>query len=295
MNKSGFIYSNMRKFRMKYAIIVILYTIAVIVFALDTSKYILKRIQGPTALNTIEFAKTETIVLPHDYFIDKTSDDARIWGSAAPGESYWQGNKYYFNVTADEVIETNVAYTVGGFPVTDETDTDADPVTVKAYYAIIDGITVPVLTEGDVTINSGNTLTGIFTRHSPLILEQLAKNSNGADIEISRYTLDTRGIDMGSEFSDCVLLIMSLVLVLYLIIKLVIYFVNPIKHPIYTQLDKYGESQYVAEDIDREIKNEKTTVEGASIYTPNWILTKKSFKYEIVKNHAAGGKFKYTP
>ncbi len=295
MNKSGFIYSNMRKFRAKYAVIVVLYTIAVALFALDSSKYIVKMMFGSTPLDLEQFASVQTQVLPANYTVDKQSEDARIWGSAAPSTSYWQENRYYFSVKIDDVKSIEAAYTVGGAPVTYEVDTDADPIAVKATYAVINGITVPVIMEADQSISKGDTVEGIFTRHSPLILEELAKKSDGEDTEICSYTLDIRGIDMGSEFSDCVLLTMSVILLVYLLAKLILYFVNPLKHPMYAQLDKYGEAQYVAEDIDREVENNITNREKDTIYTTNWILTKKSFKYQIVKNHAVGGKFKYTP
>ncbi len=295
MNKSGFIYSNMCKFRIKYAVIVVLYTIAVILFSVDASKYVIKRITGSTPLDLELFASVQTEVLPANFTVDKQSEDAKIWGSAAPSTSYWQGNRYYFSVKVDEVSDVNVAYTLSGAPVTQEVDTEADPVAVKATFVVIDGITVPVMMEADRSILKGDTIKGIFTRHSPLILEELAKKSGGKDMEICSYTLDIRGIDMGSEFSDCVLLTMSVILLIYLLAKLIVYFVNPLKHPMYTQLDKYGEVQYVAEDIDKEIENNITNREKGVIYTTNWIITKKTFKCQIVKNHAVGGKFKYTP
>ena len=295
MNKSGFIYLNMRKFRLKYAVIVVLYTIAVVLFAADSSKYIVKMMFGSTPLDLEQFGTVKTEVLPANYTVDKQSEDAKIWGSAAPSTSYWQGNRYYFSVKIDDVKNIEAAYTVGGAPVTYEVDTDADPIAVKATYAVVDGITVPVIIGADQSIKKGDIVEGIFTRHSPLILEELAKKSNGKDMEICSYTLDIRGIDMGSEFSDCVLLVMSAILLIYLLTKLVIYFANPLKHPMYTQLDKYGEVQYVAEDIDKELESNITNREKDTIYTTNWILTKKSFKYHIVKNHAVGGKFKYTP
>ncbi len=295
MNKSGFIYSNMCKFRIKYAVIVAVYAIAVVLFSVDASKYVIKRITGSTPLDMEQFAAVQTEILPANFAVDKQSEDARIYNSAAPVTSYWQGNRYYFSVKVDEVSDINVAYTLSGAPVTQEVDTEADPVAVRATYAVIDGITVPVMTAADATIAKGDTVEGIFTRHSPLILEELAKKSGGKDMEICRYTLDIRGIDMGSEFSDCVLLTMSVILLIYLLAKLIMYFVNPLKHPMYTQLDNYGEVQYVAEDIDKEIESNITNREKGIIYTTNWIITKKTFKYEIVKNHAVGGKFKYTP
>ena len=295
MNKSGFIYSNMRKFRAKYAVILVIFIIAVILFAANSSEYIIKKIIGSTPLDLEKFATVETQVLPADYTMDVKNEDKKIYNFATPSTSYWQGNRYYFSAVVEDVANVETAFTYRGAPVTSEVDTDADPIMLKATYAVIGGITVPVITKPNQNILKGDTIEGIFTNHSPLILEQLAKKSGGKDMEICGYTLDTRGIEMGSEHSVCTLVLISIILIIYLLVKLIIYFVNPLKHPIYAQLDKYGEIQYVAEDVDKEIENNITNREKGIIYTTNWIVTKKEFKYQIIKNHAAGGKFKYTP
>lgn len=295
MNKNGFIYSNMAKCRLKFTIIVIIVAIIFGFYTADSYKYISKKLFGAVDLDTEAFKNIETITLEPDFVCDTESDDALIYGYALEDSSYFQGIKYYFNITVDDVIYKDIAYTIGGVPVTDEVDTEIDPVALKAEYIKIGNTTVPVIMGKDQSIAKGDRIKGIFTRSSTRILEEFAKKSNGEKTEICKYTLDIRGIEMEAEFSDCVIWTIYALILLFLIIKLIIYYIKPKSHPMISQLEKYGQTEFIIKDIEDELKDESTIYEKNEITTKNWILQKKSFKYLIVKNHKATGSFKYTP
>ena len=295
MNKTGFIYGAMSKFRLKFTVIVVIVAVIFGFYTADSYKYISKKIFGSVPLDTDAFKNIETMVLEPGFVCDTESADALIYGYALEDSSYFQGSKYYFDVTVDDVIYKNVAYTIGGVAVTDEVDTTADPIALKAEYIKVNDIIVPVIMGKDQTISKGDTVKGIFTRSSTRILEEFAKKSGGEKTQICKYTLDIRGIEMEAEFSDCVIWTIYALILLYLIIKLIIYYIKPQNHPMIAQLEKYGEVEYLIKDIEDELKDDSTTYEKNEITTKNWILQKKSFKYLIIKNHKTSGNFKYTP
>lgn len=295
MNKNGFIYSNMAKYRLKFTIIVIIVAIIFGFYTADSYKYISKKLFGAVPLDINEFNNVETTILEPDFVCDTEAEDAPIFGYALEESSYFQGNKYYFDVPVSNVTQKNIAYTVGGVAVTDEVDTQADPIGVKAEYITVGNITVPVLMGKDQEIKKGDTVKGIFTRTSTRILEEFAKKSDGKSQTICKYTLDIRGIEMEAEFSDCVIWTIYALILLFLIIKLIIYYIKPQSHPMISQLEKYGQTEFIIKDIEDELNDDSTIHEKNEITTKNWILQKKSFKYLIVKNHKATGSFKYTP
>ena len=126
-------------------------------------------------------------------------------------------------------------------------------------------------------------------------MAELAKSLGEGGMELCPYMLDIRGIEMSSEFSDTLMWTVFLIILLILLVKLAIYYIRPDKHPMFTQLDKYGDIYAVAEDIEKELKSPEAQYYKKEIYTPGWILTGQTFKYKIGKNHISGGKFRYTP
>ena len=295
-NKNGFLYKAMKKYRLKYTVICI---VCIVLFAMYTSScinYLMAKAFGPSALDVEMFAtESGSMVLDNGYSYDKNSPDARIFGFASPETSYMQGGAFRFDVKIDDIIPADFAYTMSGVRYTEDIDTDEDPIATKADYAIIGGKTVILLMMPEQNIAPGDTVTGIFTQNSPVILAEMAGDCPEGGREICPYMLDVRGIEMGSEFSDTLIWVVFLIILLVLLTKLAIYYIRPAKHPIYTQLDKYGDIYAVAQDIEKELEDSNTQYYKNEIYTPEWILTKQTFKYKIGKNHTAGGKFKYTP
>ncbi len=296
LNKSGFLYNSMTKFRLKYTMVCIVYIILFALFTTVCKDYILTRALGPSELDIDRFAsECGTMTLMADYTYDKTSPDARIFGYASPDSSYRQGRSYRFDVVIEDVTSADFSYTAGGVRVAPDTDTEADPVAVKADYALVGGRTVLLLMMPEQNIHPGDNVTGIFTQPSPIILDELAKSVGDEGIELCSYMLDIRGIEMSSEFSDTLMWTVFLIMLLILLAKLVIYYISPHKHPMFVQLDKYGDMYAIAEDIENELRNPETQFGKKEIFTPEWILTKQAFKYKIGKNHISGGKFRYIP
>ena len=295
-DKGGFLSRSMTKFRLKFAIICMIYIVLFAMFTNSCSDYLLTRALGPTELDVERFsAECGSMTLLPDYTYDETSPDARIFGYATPEKSYLQDRSYRFDVKIEDIIPADFAFTIGGERVTPETDTEEDPIAIKADYAVIGGKKVILLIPSNQDVLPGDTVTGIFTQPSPIILSELAPGQGEGGMELCPYMLDIRGIEMSSEFSDTLLWTVFLIILLILLVKLAIYYIRPSKHPMFTQLDKYGDMYAVAEDIENELKSPEAQYYKKEIYTPEWILTRQTFKYKIGKNHISGGKFRYTP
>ena len=296
IDKNGFLYKNMAKYRLKLTAIVVIFAMIFGWFSVSCAKYLTKRAFGSSPIDVNAFsAECKTMVLDANYTYDKNSPEAKIFGYAIESRTYMQGNKYYFNVPVGDVIDTDVAFTISGAVLTPEVDTESDKVAVIVKYATVGDVCVPLLMLPDQKLASGDAVDGVFVEASPLILEQLAKQDAAIPRRISTYMLDLRGIEMGSEFSDTLLWLIMLAILLYLVVKLAIYYIKPVRHPMFAQLDKYGDIYAIAEDIEHQLKSDATQFYKKEIYTEEWLLTKQSFKYRIGKNHTSGGKFRYTP
>lgn len=293
INKEGILYRNVIKNRRKLLAILLLIIICFVWFTTSIYPYLVKRATGASPLDEERFTESECVVIGPSY----TSDDPKaekIFGFAETKKSYWQDHRYYFSVKSDKLVYSGLSYTRGGEVVTDITDTEIDPVAVSVYFANIGDRVVTVLALPEQKIETLPELKGIFVNASPLILKDLSKDIK-EDYSVSAYTLDVRGIEMSAESSDTVIWVLLIALIIYLGIKLIRYYRNPLKHPTYKQLEKYGDVLELIEDIELQLQNDVVSIEDNQIVTADWIVTEESFKKLIQKNHTAKGKFKYTP
>ncbi|MBQ8526741.1 MAG: hypothetical protein IJ460_08515 [Clostridia bacterium] len=293
LDKSGVLYKSMLRGRTKLTVIFVLLFVLFCVYTVDILPYLEKKAIGAVPLDAVAYAETaETVVVSESFEPDKNL--AKIYGYAQPEQSYWEADRYFFSVNLESLENTGLAYTASGAVLTADTDTEADPVAVKVDFVDIGGLKTAVLSMGDAEITEGMISDGILTEISPLILDNLADFVPEGEI-ISKYMLDVRGIDMSSEFSDTVTWFALIVVLIFLIAKLVLYYLRPIKHPTYKQLEKYGEVHMVAQDIETQIRAGTEEASKNEIRTPDWIITKRSFYHKVEKNFTAKGSFKYTP
>ncbi len=293
INKEGILYRSVIKNRRKLLAIFVLVVICFVWFTISIYPYLAKRAGGASPLDTERFLESDCVVIGPSYKSDDSSKEM-IMGFAETKKSYWQDHRYYFSVKPEKLEYSNLSYTHGGEVLTDITDTDIDPVAVCVHFASIGDRVVTVLSLPEQEIESLSELKGIFVKASPLILKHLSEDIT-EDYEISAYTLDVRGIEMSAESSDTFIWIFLIALIIYLSVKLVRYYSNPLKHPTYKQLEKYGDVLEIIEDIELQLQNDILSIEDNQIVTTDWIISEQSFKKLIQKNHTAKGKFKYTP
>lgn len=293
LNKKSFLYKSMLRGRTKLTIITALVLAIFICYTASIIPYLEKIAFGSVALDGDMYARdVKTVCVSKSYKPDKST--MKIYGYASRDESYWQGDKYFFSTVFDKIDSVGLAYTLGGARVNEFTDTEADPVAVRVDFVYINGVKTAVMYMGNEKILPGMKAEGVLVNISPLVLRDLADYVSEGEV-LSEYMLDIRGIDMSTEFNDTVIWFFMIALIVFLLIRLGGYYINPLKHPTYKQLDKYGDTMAVIADInwqidagaDRSYKNE--------VRTADWILTKRSFYYKAEKNFTANGTFKYTP
>ena len=293
INKEGILYRNVVKNRRKLLAIFVLVVICFLWFTVSIYPYLAKRATGASPLDTERFLESDCAVIGPSFTSDDPSKE-KIMGFAETRTSYWQDHRYYFSVKSDKLEYSNLSYTRGGEVLSDLIDTDIDPVAVCVHFANIGERVITVLSLPEQDIESLSEFKGIFVKASPLILKNLSENLK-EDRQISAYTLDVRGIEMSAESSDTVIWVLLIALIIYLGIKLIRYYKNPLKHPTYKQLEKYGDVLELIEDIELQLQNDVVSIEDNQIITADWIISDQSFKKLILKNHTAKGKFKYTP
>lgn len=286
----SFIYGSMKKYRIKFLIILITLFLLWILYFISNSAYILNRFTDHPWLNESHFSEnTETIKIPKPFELHR-NDDLLIKDYALKDTSYWMGNRYEFKVSLNEIspIDSDITNE------TTNTGNEASKkeISAKLWMAKIGDKDVVVLTYPDFDPEQDIEVTGIFTEIPNIINYQLANVfSENPDSEICSLMLDTRGVEMESESFDVVFSFVTLLILIFLSVKLSIQFADYHKTPTYRQLEKYGDADEVVKLIEKEIEN--ATGAGKQYVLENWILTPDTFKLKIVRNHMKHGSFKY--
>ncbi len=283
--KDGFLYNAMKKFRVKLGIYCIAAFAIFILYFLLCRPYIINVLTGPSELDDAKFISDAVLVDIADEVMEK-NDTRTIRTYALKNTSYWQGDKYEFKLTLSKADKTPISYT--NINTSDNYNTNDDKtISAKLYDAEISGVKVLVLAYPHQKLTVGSKISGIFTE-IPNIIKKSFVSIEGQDTDnYYKYMLDTRGIEMESERFDIIIASVLLLLALYLLGKLIVYYINPILTPTYREADKYGNMDTVIYDVEYQLQQKgitKITKNNPAI-TDDWILTKAGFKYKIEKNY----------
>jgi len=282
--KDGIIYHYVKKYRRRRLVTVLILVLLLCVYAFFSRAYLANAFAGASELNTERFAKeVQTREVGEEFELHR-SESVQIDTYALKAYSYWQDIAYEFDVRLENPQSTGIVYT------TQNTDPAAEDLNMESavlYTADIGGITTLVLAYPHNILQNGDTVCGVFTRPARIIEHDIAKSPLfDSDSEICAYVLDTRGISMESQFADIVFCTLLLLLILYLLIRLICQYVNPLFSPTYRGIDKYGNLTETVTGVEKELSGKVTNcrIKG-KIVTDNWIITKDTFKLKIVKNH----------
>lgn len=284
----GIIYNSMKRHRIKLMWRIIVLALVLFAYFILNKAYILNVIFGSTELDGERFmqeAQTYTVM----YDASAASDASHIIRSySVKSSSYWQDDKYEFSIPLADAAETPISYTMRNTGDNYSKTDDGDILSAKLYTARVEGINVLVLSYPHQDVLNYESIDGIFTEIPPVIAADFASLGAYEGEEFYKYMLDTRGIEMGSERFDITLSLMLLLLILYLLVKLCIYFVNPYFTPTLRALDKYGDVDTVIQDIEAQLKAKGISkIKGRTPYlTDDWIVSEDSFKLKILRNHA---------
>lgn len=286
--KDGMIYKGMNHHRhLKIRSIIILTVILTLYFVL-CKPYITNVLFGSVPLDAERFkADAQTLVLS-DGNVETDKVNPVINSKVIKTNSYWQDAKYEFDIILDAVDKTPITYTTKN---TDSSYTEGSSNEVTSavlYTADIAGVKTLVLSYPHDELKDGSVATGIFAPIPPVVKKDICSIGNYAETELYEYMLDTRGIRMESEDFDILVFMVLLLAVLFLIVQLCVYYINPYLTPTYRGLEKYGEITSVIEDIESQLREKNITkiTKKQPAYTDDWIVSEDVFKLKVSKNHA---------
>lgn len=287
---NGIIYKSMQKHRRRFLIIEILLAVFLIWYFVMCQEYIINVFQGAVDFDEARFASEVATLEVGEPFELHRNDDISINDYAIRADSYWQDDKYEFNVSLKNVQKLDVDFNNE----TTGTDGRGDEISSNMYVADIGGIKTLVLTYPHTHLASEDAICGIFTSIPLIAAHDVAKSKmfNPTD-EICAYMLDTRGLEMESESFDLLFTSVLLIVVIYLGIKLWRQYRDYLRTPTYRQLTKYGDAKDIAYKIETELAD--GVKEKKRLVCENWIVSEDTFKLKIVKNHMKHGNFRYTP
>ncbi len=289
MNKFT-VYKAMKYYRRKLLIIEVLIIAIFVCYFASSFPYVSNIFVGAVPFDEEMFSlsvKETTVGKPFDLH---RRDATNIPDFALKGSIYWQGKNYEFNVPLKSAKNTGIAYvnaTTGT-----GSDKNQDTISAVLYLAKIGNKDTLVLAYPHQNLTKLEKVSGIFTSIPLIVKHDVAKSKVfSADDVICEYMLDTRGIEMESETFDLTFLIVLFLIILFLGIKLMMYYKDHRFTPTYSQLEKYGEPDEVAKMVDDELRGIQWMKDECA--TGHWILSKKPFKLKIIKNYRQHGKFKY--
>ncbi len=284
-HKYGFMYNSMKKFRTKLAFYCVGAFVIFAVYFLLCRPYIMNVLTDPSELDTAKFKNDAELVDIADEVMEK-NETRTIRTYALKNTSYWQGDEYEFELELTRAKKTPISYT--NMNTSDNYKTsDDETISAELYDAECSGVKFLVLAYPHQELTDGSKAVGIFTEIPNIIKKNFAELNSQNTADYYKYMLDIRGIEMESERFDIILSGALLLLALFLLIKLIVYYINPLLTPTYREADKYGNMDNVIDDIEYQLKEkgiEKITKNNPAV-TEDWILTKAGFKYKIEKNY----------
>lgn len=278
MNKEGFLYKGMAKYRFKLLTVNLILLLLFIIYTINILPYLKTSFTGPKALDTERFLK-ETSAITIDKPIELGRKDHKLPDmSLVKDNTYWQGDVYDF------VIDTPSLKPVGETFKGVNNITGKETEMYKVYMTELGGRKAAVLAYPEEITDKK--ITANLSQMQKPIASVISKSLEDSEtIELSEYVIDLRGAEMGAEDSDVLFFWLSGVLLAFLFIKLIVYYVYPKSAPTFRQLAKYGDMDEVIKDVDSQSKLDTVYKDGNMLVFNDYIITKSTFKLVVNKNH----------
>ena len=107
----SFIYKEMKRYRRKYLLVLIILIVLWITYFVSNSPYIFNRFLKPQALDEAHFSSATKNVEIGEPFELHRNDDLGIKDYALKDSSYWKGDKYEFIVPLSSIRELDIGIT----------------------------------------------------------------------------------------------------------------------------------------------------------------------------------------
>lgn len=281
MNKDNILYKAMKKYRRKFLFINIISLCLLMLFIILKYPYLRTEMRGASELD-IDRLLSETDVFVIDELIELDRHESKspetIFGRST---SYWQDDRYLFEIKADTIEDTGIVYTEKismsqGKPIEYES--------ARVYLAKCAGRSFAVIAPPGAELTSP--VTGFLVDRSNVVVSDLSKLlEDGESLTLSEYFIDARDLEMGTSSSDLFIARIWLIIMLLLFIKLAVYYFRPELTPTYRQLRRYGPVLQVADEVCLQAQSDDAVTDGGQIITKDFILSDSSFKKTVAKNH----------
>lgn len=280
MQKESVLYKAMEKYRRKFLLYNVIVLVLLILFTVWRYPYIRTEISGSTPLD-MERYLSETGTFDIDELIELTRHEPKQPEQYYYKDiTYWQDNRYLFDIKATNVRRTDIVFT-STYTAGNE---KYEYVTAEIWYAEAGGRTFAVIANPDTKYKEK--LTGYLVEPSRAITSQISqKVGNGEKITLSDYFIDCRGTEMGTAASDWMIVKITAAVLLYLFLKLLLYYLKPQLTPTYRQLQRYGDIENIADEVNRQAESDEAYIEDKKLVTPDFILSDDTFKKKVVRNH----------
>lgn len=287
LNKDGLIYKAMDRHRKKNIRYCLTVFAVLIIYFFSFKPYITATLFGATPLDTEKFSADASVT---KLSVQKNADgeiSQVINSKVLKKDSYWQGDSYKFTVRLSKVEKPEIKYTTKNTNENESEDNPNSETSAVIYVCDIGGIDTIVIAYPHIQIKDGTVVEGVFAPIAPVVSYDLLNTDGYSDREYFNYILDTRGIEMQNEGFDLVVCVILMAIILFLLVKIVIHYINPLSTPTYRNLEKYGDLKSVCEDVEAQLKEAGITrvKKKSSAITPDWIVTEEPFKLKVAKNH----------
>jgi len=284
VKKSGVVYKGMARYRRKFLAINLFLTLLYIFYIIIKLPYIKTEMFGPEKLDVDRlFNETGTIKITE--FVDLGRKDKKTpEANHLKKTSYWQDDAYLYTFKADKVENTGVVFKgkVTSYGSNETTYEDMYDV----YIAEIRGRKFALLAFSGQEVKKDMTAY-IVHMQKPVLSAVSSVMEDDEAMEISNMILDVRDVEMEAASSDFAFVWIYLAGILFLHLKLLRYYINPLTTPTYTQLSRYGDIETVAEEIDRQYKLPSARRNRKEVILDEYILSKSPMKMKVVINHTA--------
>ncbi len=177
--------------------------------------------------------------------------------------------KYYLTVESDDVLDTGVQYV--------STDTKSGVKTVKAYYEAL-SLDDKYLLAKSGTLLDGNKFTGSLVplpaQERAEVIEKVDARAPGVKNDFLPFMLDM-GDFRTPGYIGLAIAAVVLLLSLYALSRWMARNSDMTKHPIMRALERFGDPEAVASQIEMEIGS-VAPAKAPLIFTRNWVLQAKS-------------------
>lgn len=281
MNKQGYVYKSMEKYRRKFALICGVIFVLWVLFTVAKWPYIRTKMFGAVALDESEYlSETGTKTLTEPLVLDRheTKEPTSIYSKQ---NSYWQDGRYLFNMNISNIKKTDVEFTS---VLEVSSSQKLEYPTAVIYIADLAGKTTVIIAEPEQKLSDN--IQGYLVEPQRAVLSRLSENMKDGDkLVLADWFIDCRKIDMGLDSTDLHISFLMLMVLILLLIRLAQEYINPLSTPTYRQLSRYGNITDIAAEVDREVESADAYTEDGRLICENFIIENDTFKKKITRNH----------